>query len=50
MGEDEPVNAEHLEEALRREYRKAGAAYPFKSSDQRPGQKDRLRHFTSKLE
>jgi AAA+ superfamily predicted ATPase len=40
----------HLKEALRREYRKAGAAYPLHDRAAAPTQLERLRQFTHGLE
>jgi hypothetical protein len=43
------LSAQHLEAGLRREYRKAGAAYPLRESGNAPGQVDMLRQFAGQL-
>jgi len=43
------VHDVHLESALQREYRKAGAIYPLSSKRATRSQVDRLRQFASDL-
>jgi SpoVK/Ycf46/Vps4 family AAA+-type ATPase len=43
------VSDEHLQEALRREYRKAGAAYPLHARAAAPTQLERLQQFTAEI-
>ena len=44
-----PVEDAHLETAVQREYRKAGAAYPMRPVALNGNQMDRLRQFTADL-
>ncbi len=43
------VSDEHLQEALRREYRKAGAAYPLHARVAAPTQLEQLQQFTAEI-
>jgi AAA+ superfamily predicted ATPase len=43
------VSDEHLQEALRREYRKAGAAYPLHTRAAAPTQLEQLQQFTADI-
>jgi AAA+ superfamily predicted ATPase len=44
------VSDEHMQEALRREYRKAGAAYPLHARATPPTQLERLQQFTATMQ
>ena len=49
LGDDGKVTDSHLEAAVQREYRKAGAAYPLRPRTIGRGQADRLRQFASDI-
>jgi hypothetical protein len=49
LGDGRPPDDGHLEQAVQREYRQAGASLPLVSQPAPPGQLDRLRRFAAEL-
>jgi hypothetical protein len=49
LGSGQRVDDGHLEDALLREYRKAGASYPLRAADGHGDQAERLRRFSASL-